>query len=90
MVRITKPPKSHETDLSVEVVSQAVQKLALDGVLLGEQSQVVTQFVVGGDDGALAVLVELRTTRTSKNLHDVKDAQIHQSTSLCIVDLSSL
>lgn len=79
-----------ETDLSVEVVGQAVQELALDGVLLGEQGQVVAQFVMGGDDGALAVLVKLGTTCAPENLHDVQDAQIHQGTTLGVVDLSTL
>lgn len=74
------PPKTKnklDTDLGVEVVCQAAQELALDGVLLGEQGQVVAQFVMGGDDGALAVLVKLRAACTSKNLHDVQDAQVH-------------
>lgn len=79
-----------ETDLSVEVVGQAVQELALDGVLLGEQGQVVAQFVMGGDDGALAILVKLGTTCAPENLHDVQDAQIHQGTTLGVVDLSTL
>lgn len=79
-----------ETDLSVQVVGQAVQELTLNGVLLGEQGQVVAQFVMGGDDGALTVLVKLGTTRAPKNLHDVQDAQIHQCTALGIVDLSAL
>lgn len=79
-----------ETDLSVEVVSQAAKELALDWVLLGEQGQVVAQFVMGGDDGALAMLVKLGTTRTPENLHDVQDAQIHQGSALGIIDLSTL
>lgn len=79
-----------ETDLGVEVVGQAVQELALDGVLLGEQGQVVAQLVVGGDDGALPVLVELGATGAPKDLHDVQDAQVHQGPALGIVDLSAL
>lgn len=79
-----------ETDLSIEVVSQAAQELALDWVLLGEQGQVVTQFVVGGDDGALTILVKLWTPCTAKNLHDIQDAQIHQCAAFSIIDLSTL
>lgn len=79
-----------ETDLSVEVVGQAAQELALDWVLLSEQGQVVAQFVMGGDDGTLAILVELGTTCTPENLHDVQDAQIHQGAALGIIDLSTL
>jgi len=79
-----------DTHLGVEVVGQAVQELTLDGVLLGEQRQVVAQLVVGGDDGALAVLVELGATGAPENLHDVQDAQIHQGAALGVVDLSAL
>lgn len=79
-----------ETDLSVEVVGQAVQELTLNGVLLGEQGQVMTQLVVGGNDGALAVLVELGATCTPENLHDVQDAQINHGAALGIVDLCAL
>lgn len=79
-----------KTDLSIEVICQAAQELTLYGVLLGEQGQVMTQLVVGGDDGALAVLVELGTTCASKDLHDVQDAQIHQGTTLSIIDLCAL
>lgn len=79
-----------DTDLRVEVVGQTVQELALDGVLLREKSQVVAQLVVGGDDGALSVLVKLRTTRASENLHHVEDAQIHQRAAFGVVNLSSL
>lgn len=79
-----------ETNLSIEVVGQAVQELTLDGVLLGEQGQVVAQFVMGGDDGAFTILVKLGTTCTPENLHDIQDAQIHQGTALGIVDLSTL
>lgn len=83
-------PHRLDTDLSIEVVGQAAQELALNRVLLGEQGQVVAQFVMGGDDGPLATLVKLRTARTAKNLHDIQDAQIHQGAALGIVDLSAL
>lgn len=79
-----------DTDLSIEVVGQAVLELTLDGVLLSEQGQVMAQFLMGGDDGALSVLIKLGTTRASENLHDVQNAQIHQCTALCIIDLSTL
>lgn len=62
-----------ETDLSVEVVSETSQELTLDRVLLGEQGQVVAQFVMGGDYGAFTILVKLGTTCTPKNLHDIQD-----------------
>lgn len=79
-----------ETHLSIEVVGQAAEELALDGVLLCQQGQVVAELVVGGDDGAFAVLVELGAAGTAKDLHDVQDAEIHQGASLGVVDLSSL
>ena len=50
----------------------------------------MTQLIMGSDDGALAVLVKLRTTGTAENLHDIQDTQIHQGTALGVVDLSSL
>lgn len=79
-----------ETDLRVEVVGQAVLELTLDGVLLSEQGQVMAQFFMGGDDGALSIFIKLGTTCTSENLHDIQNAQIHQGTALCIIDLSPL
>ncbi len=63
-----------ETNLSVQVVSKAVQELTLNGVLLGEKCQVVAEFVMGGDDGAFTVLVKLGTTCPPENLHDIQDA----------------
>lgn len=78
------------TDLSIEVVSQVVLKLALYGVLLSKQGQVMAQLFMGGDDGALTILVKLGTTGTPKNLHNIQDAQIHQSTTLGIINLSAL
>lgn len=50
----------------------------------------MAQFVVGGDDGALAILVKLGTTCTAEDLHDVQDAQIHQGAALGVVNLSAL
>lgn len=50
----------------------------------------MTQFIMGGNDGALTVLVKLGTTCTPENLHNIQDAQIHQGTALGIVDLSTL
>lgn len=79
-----------DTHLSIEVVGQAAKELALDGVLLCEQGQVVAEFVMGGDDGAFAILVKLGAARTAKDLHDVQDAEIHQGASLGVVDLSAL
>ena len=79
-----------QTDLCIEVVGQVVEELALDGVLLGEQGEVVAQLVVGGDDGSLAVLVELRPAGTAEDLHDVQDAQVHQGAPLGVVDLGAL
>lgn len=43
-----------------------------------------------GYDGALATLIKLWTTSTSKNLHDVQYTEIHQSTTFSIIDLSAL
>ena len=62
-----------ETDLSVEVVGKTSLELTLNRVLLGEQGQVVAQFVMGGDYGAFTILVKLGTACTSKNLHDIQD-----------------
>lgn len=77
-------------NLSIEVVGQAAEELALDGVLLCKQGQVVAELVVGGDDGAFAVLVKLGAAGAAEDLHDVQDAEIHQGASLGVVDLSAL
>lgn len=50
----------------------------------------MAELVVGGDDGAFAVLVELGAAGAAEDLHDVQDAEIHQGASLGVVDLSSL
>lgn len=84
------PKRGRWTHLSVEVVWQAAEELALDGVLLCEQGQVVAEFVVGGDDGAFAVLVKLGAASAAEDLHDIQDAEIHQGASLGIIDLSAL
>ena len=82
--------RARVTCLCIEVVGQALEELALDGVLLGEQGEVVAQLLVCGDDGSLAVLVELWTPGPPEDLHHVQDAQVHQGASLGIVDLSAL
>ena len=76
--------------LCIEVVCQAVEELALDGVLLREQREVMAQLVVRGDDGALAVLVELGPPGTPEDLHHVQDPQVHQGAPLGVVNLSAL
>lgn len=50
----------------------------------------MAQLVMAGDDGALAILVKLRTACTAKDLHDVQDAQVHQGAALGVVDLRPL
>ena len=60
--------------LCIEVVSQTLNELTLNGILSGHQTQVVRQLIVGGDDEPLSVVVVLRTTRTPKDLHHVQDA----------------
>lgn len=87
---VSKTGSFDSTHLSVEVVWQAAEELALDGVLLCEQGQVVAEFVVGGDDGAFAILVKLGAAGAAEDLHDIQYAQIHQSSSLGVVYLSSL
>lgn len=84
------PIPTSDSDLGVEVVGQAAQELALDGVLLREQREVVAQLVVAGDDGALAVLVELWAAGAAKDLHHIQDAQVHQGAALGVIDLSAL
>lgn len=76
--------------LSIEVVSEALQELTLDGVLLGQERQVMAQLVMSRDDGSLTVLIELRPPSPTENLHDVQDAQIHQRAALGIVNISAL
>lgn len=76
--------------LCIEVVSETAQELALNWVLLSEQGQVVAQFVMGGDNGALAIFVKLGAAGTPKNLHNIQDSQIYQGATLRIIDLSTL
>ena len=50
----------------------------------------MAQLVMCHDDGALAVLVELGPPGTPEDLHHIQDAQVHQGTTLSIVDLGAL
>lgn len=85
------PLKEHlKTNLSIEVVSQAVKKLTFNGILLSKQGQVMAELFMGGNDGAFAILVKLWPSCTTKDLHHVQDAEIHQGTTLGIVNLCPL
>lgn len=59
--------------LSIEVVREAGNKLALDWLLTCEQGEVVGQFLVGRNDGSFAIVVKLRSSRTAKDLEYVQD-----------------
>lgn len=50
----------------------------------------MAEFVVGGDDGAFAVLVKLGAAGAAEDLHDIQDAEIHQGSPLSVIDLSTL
>ncbi len=76
--------------LCVEVVGETLQELALDGVLLSQERQVMAQLFMGRDDGSFTVLIKLWPSSATEDLHDVQDAQIHQCTTLGIVDISAL
>ncbi len=78
------------THLSIKVVGEALHKLALNGLLAGQQGQVVGQLVMCGDDGALPIRVKLGPAGTAKDLQHIQDAQVHEGTLLGIVDLCSL
>lgn len=62
-----------ETNLCIKIVSQAVQELTLDGILLGQQGQVMAQLVMSGDDSTLSKLIKLGSTSSAENLHDIQD-----------------
>jgi len=79
--------KSH---LGIQVVCKTVDKLGLNGILLGQQWQVVCQFVVRRDDGSMSKRVILRSAGTPEDLHHVEYAEINKGTLLGIVDLCSL
>ena len=76
--------------LCVEIVDETVLELRLDGVLLCEEGEVVGQLVVSRQDGAVTERVVLRPTRSTKDLHDVKDAEVDKRTLLGVVDLRAL
>lgn len=76
--------------LSVEVVSETLLELALDGVLLSQERQVMAQLVMARDDGSFTVLIKLWPSSATKDLHHVQDAQVHQRTTLGIIDISAL
>ena len=84
---IPTPPPPH---LSVKIIGQQVGEAALDGVLVGQQRQVVGQLVLGRDDGAVAGLVELRSAGAPENLHHVQNAQVDERAVLGIVDIRAL
>ena len=66
-----------ESHLRIEVVGEVVDEGGLDGVLVGEEGEVVRKAVVCGDDGAVALRVELGTTCATEDLQHVQDAEVH-------------
>ena len=60
--------------LSIEVVRETADKLALDWLLPCEQGEIVGQFVMCRDDGPFTIVVKLRPTRTTKDLEYIQDA----------------
>lgn len=72
------------------MVLQSVDKLGFNGGWRHQESQVVGEFVLGGDDRAVPEGVELRSTRPSKDLSHIKDAEVHKASLFCIIDLRSL
>lgn len=72
--------------LSIQVVIKSSQELALNGLLLRHQGQIV----MVGDDCPLAKLVKLRPTSSTKDLHHIQDAQVHKCPLLGVIDLSAL
>ena len=58
--------------------------------LIGEETEVVSELVMGGDDDTVTRLVELRSTSSTEDLEDVKDAHVNKRSVLGVVDLSSL
>lgn len=67
-----------------------VDEGTLDGVLVGEEGEVVGQLVVCGEDGAMSAAVKLGSTGTTKNLQHVQDAQIHHRPMFTVVDICAL
>lgn len=63
--------------LSVEVVGETLLELALDGVLLSQECQVIAQLIMGCDDGSFTVFIKLWPPSSTEDLHHVQDAQIH-------------
>lgn len=57
--------------LCIQVVCKAFKKLALDWVLLSEQSQVMAEFVVCCNDDTFSKFVKLRPPSPAKYLHDI-------------------
>ena len=57
--------------LSIEVIIETGHQLTLYGLLASEEGEIVSKLVVGGDDGALSVLVELRPSSSPKDLQHI-------------------
>lgn len=54
--------------LGVQIVSEIRDKTALDGELIGQEGQVMRQFVVRRYDDRVSGRVELRSSRSAEDL----------------------
>eukprot|EP00982_Pelagococcus_subviridis_P009504 30927-Pelagococcus_subviridis.AAC.14 len=84
---VPRDPVRERDDFRVEVVREARDKLRLDRRGVRQQRQVVREFLVLGDDDALAAGVEPWSTRSSEDLLDVEHAQVPEPAFLRVVQL---
>jgi len=73
----------------IKVIRHGFFKAALDGILAGEQGEIVGQLVVRSDDGAVTRFVELGSSGTAENLEHVQDTDVDEGTVFGIIDFRS-
>ena len=79
-----------EHELRVQVVRQARHELRLDRRRVRQQREVVRQFLMFGDDDALAARVEPGPARATEDLLNVQDAEVPEPALGRVVQLRAL
>ena len=77
-------------NLGIQIISETLNVLTLDGVLLGEEGQVMSQLIMQSDDCTMSKCVVLWSTSSSKNLHYIQDSKVNHGALLCVIYIRSL
>jgi len=77
-------------DLCVDAVVQAIDQVALDGLLIGHHAHVLVDLLVLGDDESLTLAVELRTPGSAEDLLHIEDSNVLVAALLGVIDFGAL